>query len=141
MITVNSTKTVNARRVSIIHKDIFDEVMTQLEGKSDDEHLFYHMDLSLKYRDEKVGKIINDIIRKVITYEKEKKSVDIASLRKNFSQELFLSDKFDTLSLKTLMGHTTKGDITDTHYLRGKRDYKSLKEKFDKVDFSHYSVK
>ena len=37
-----------------------------------------------------------------------------------------------------MIGHSTKSDITDKHYIRGKRDYKKLKEKMDNVDFSEY---
>jgi len=36
------------------------------------------------------------------------------------------------------MGHSTSSDVTDTHYFRGKRDYKKLKAKIDEVDFRPY---
>jgi integrase len=135
MIDIDGTKTKNAKRISIIHKDIVNDLNTQLEGKSDNDYLFFNSGLTEKYRNERVGNKLNAIIKEVLG-EEIKKLVDLQSLRKNYSQTVFLSDEFDNLSIKTLMGHSTKGDVTDTHYLLGKRDWKKLKEKMDKVDFS-----
>ena len=137
IIDIDGTKTKNAKRIAIIHQNLTNEINYQLQNKNDDEYLFYNDNLTLKYRDEKVGNNLNKIIKDVLGDEL-KKFLDLHSLRKNFSQEIYLSNLFDDLSVKTLIGHSTKGDVTDTHYLRGKRDYKMLKENIDKVDFSSY---
>jgi integrase len=132
-------KTENAKRIMPIHKDIVNLIKEQLENKSDTDLVFFngYKKLSLKYKDEKVGTDINEIFKKVLG-EDVKKYVNIHSLRKNFSQEIFLSDLFKELDYKTLIGHSTSDDTTDKHYLLGKRNYKKMKEKLDIVDFSHY---
>lgn len=137
MIDIDGTKTKNAKRICIIHKDIVDDLKAQMKEKSDDEYLFFNQSLTMKYRDEKVGNKLNEYMKDAIG-EELKKVLDLHSLRKNFSQQIYLSDEFDELSMKTLIGHSTKGDVTDTHYIRGKRDYKKLKEKMDRVDFSDF---
>lgn len=137
MIDIDGTKTKNAKRICIIHKDIIDDLKTQMKDKSDEDYLFFNEKLTLKYRDEKVGNKLNKYMKEAIG-EKLKKVLDLHSLRKNYSQQIYLSDEFDDLSMKTLIGHSTKGDVTDTHYLRGKRNYKMLKEKLDRVDFTEF---
>lgn len=137
IIEINGTKTINSKRISIIHKDIVNDLKHQLKNKEENDYLFFNEKLTFKYRDEKVGNKLN-LYMKTSLGDELKKILDLHSLRKNFSQILYLSDQFDELSLKTLIGHSTKGDVTDTHYIRGKRDYKKLKEKMDKVDFSDF---
>jgi len=137
IIDVDGTKTENAKRIIIIHKDMVDEIKQQLKNKTDDDYLFYNQKLSVKYRDEKIGNYLNSIIKDVLG-DKLKKLLSLHSLRKNFSQEIYFSNLFDELSYKTLIGHSTNNDVTDKHYLRGKRDYKMLKENIDKVDFNNY---
>ena len=137
IIDIDGTKTKNAKRISIIHKDIVDDLKTQIRDKEDIDYLFFNQKLTPKYRDEKIGNKLNEYMKKAIGTEL-KNVLDLHSLRKNYSQQIYLSGEFDDLSFKTLMGHSTKGDVTDTHYLRGKRDYKMLKEKIDKVDFSDF---
>lgn len=137
IIDVDGTKTDNSKRITIIHKDLVDDLKQQLENKTDDDYLFYNQKLSIKYRDEKIGNNLNSIIKDVLG-EELKKLLSLHSLRKNFSQDVYLSNLFDELSYKTLIGHSTNNDVTDVHYLRGKRDYKMLKKNIDKVDFSNY---
>ena len=139
MIDIDGTKTKNAKRICIIHKDIIDDLKTQMKDKTDDGYLFFNQNLTMKYRDEKIGNKLNEHMKNCVG-EELKKVLDLHSLRKNFSQQIYLSDEFDELSMKTLIGHSTKGDVTDTHYIRGKRDYKKLKEKMDRVDFSDFIV-
>ena len=132
-------KTENAKRIMPIHNDIVDLIEEQLENKSDTDLVFFngYKKLSLKYKEEKVGTDINAIFKEVLG-EEVKKYVNIHSLRKNFSQEIFLSDLFKELDYKTLIGHSTSDDTTDKHYLLGKRNYKKMKEKLDTINFSHY---
>ena len=137
MIDIDGTKTKNAKRIAIIHSGLSHEMTYQMQGKSADDYLFYNQNLTLKYRDEKVGNELNKVIKDVLG-DTLKKVLDLHSLRKSFAQEIYLANVFDDLAVKTLMGHSTKNDVTDTHYLRGKRDYKVLKENIDKVDFSNY---
>lgn len=137
MIDINGKKTVNSKRISIIHKDIVDDLKIQIEDKSDDDYLFFNEDLTKKYRSEKVGNNLNKYIKEVVG-EKTKKNIDLHSFRKNFSQTISLSGLFSDLEIKTLIGHSTKSDVTDTHYIRGKRNWKTLKERLDKVDFSDF---
>ena len=137
IIDIDGTKTINAKRIVIIHKNIVNDITYQTQEKSDEDYLFYNENLTLKYRDEKVGNELNKVIKDVLG-DSLKKVLDLHSLRKSFAQEIYLSNVFDNLSVKTLLGHSTKNDVTDTHYLRGKRDYKILKENIDKVDFSDY---
>ena len=140
MIDVYGTKNDNAKRIMVIHKDLVSILEEQIKDKSEQDYLFFnYQDLVFKYRDEKIGKLINDII-KYATNDECKNEINIHSLRKNFSQILFFSNQFTDLQLKTLVGHSTASDTTDSHYLRGKRDYKLLKSKMDNVDFSHYFI-
>ena len=111
MIDIDGTKTKNAKRISIIHKDIVEDLKIQLDGKNDSDYLFFNEKLTLKYRDEKIGNKLNAIIKEVLGDE-TKKLVDLHSLRKNFSQIIYLSNEFDDLSMKTLIGHSTQSDIT-----------------------------
>ncbi len=86
---------------------------------------------------ENIGTRINKIIINAIGSE-NKKDLDIHSIRKNYSQEIFMVREIKDLEMKTLIGHSTKSDTTDKHYLRGKRDHKALKVLVDKADFSKY---
>ena len=72
MIDINGKKTVNSKRISIIHKDIVDDLKIQIEDKSDDDYLFFNEDLTKKYRSEKVGNNLNKYIKEVVG-EKTKK--------------------------------------------------------------------
>ncbi|MEA3331578.1 MAG: site-specific integrase [Campylobacterota bacterium] len=137
LIDIDGTKTKNAKRIAIIHQYLNEVISYQTQGKNIDDYLFYNQNLTLKYRDEKVGNELNKVIKDVLGDEL-KKVLDLHSLRKSFAQEIYLADVFDDLAVRTLMGHSTKNDVTDTHYLRGKRDYKILKANMDKVDFSKY---
>ncbi len=140
LIDIYGTKNDNAKRIMVIHKDLVSTLEEQIKDKSEQDYLFFnYQDLVFKYRDEKIGKLINDII-KYATNDECKNEINIHSLRKNFSQTLFFSNQFTDLQLKTLVGHSTSSDTTDSHYLRGKRDYKLLKSKMDNVDFSHYFI-
>jgi len=140
MIDIYGTKNDNAKRIMVIHKDLVSTLEEQIKDKDEQDYLFFnYQDLVFKYRDEKIGKLINDII-KYATNDECKNEINIHSLRKNFSQILFFSNQFTDLQLKTLVGHSTASDTTDSHYLRGKRDYKLLKSKMDNVDFSHYFI-
>ena len=136
MIDIDGTKTKNSKRISIIHKDLVDDIKFQLEGKGDNDYLFFNVKSTLKYRGEKFGTKLNGYIKDIVG-DKTKKFIDLHSFRKNYSQILFISKQFSELELKTLIGHSTRNDVTDTHYLRGKRDWVSLKERMDKVDFSN----
>lgn len=129
-------KTVYSKRVIPIHKDILPVMADLLKNKAKNDYLIF-TDIKVKSRDEKIGTLINSYILDILG-EEDKKSLDIHSLRKNFAQTVFLSNEFNDLNLKTIIGHSTKTDITDLHYLKGKRDYKSLKDSMDKVDFSIY---
>ena len=136
-IDTDRLKTEYSKRIIPIHKELRLTILKQLEKKSSEDYLFYNDYKHLKSREEKVGTQINKLILSTVGVER-KKHLDIHSLRKNFTQELFFSNNFGDLELKTLVGHSTNNDITDKHYLRGKRDYKSLKTKLDQVDFSEY---
>ena len=134
------TKNENAKRIMVIHKDLISILEEQIKDKDEQDYLFFnYQDLVFKYRDEKIGKLINDIIR-LATNDECKNEINIHSLRKNFSQILFFSNQFTDLQLKTLVGHSTSSDTTDSHYLRGKRDYKLLKDKMDNVNFKQYFI-
>ncbi|PHO09101.1 hypothetical protein CPG37_10915 [Malaciobacter canalis] len=135
LMEVYGKKTKNSKRISIIHKDIIDDLKIQMNNKNSDDYLFFNVDLTTKYRSEKVGNKLNGYIKEVVGDE-VKKNVDLHSFRKNFSQIISLSGLFTETEMKTLIGHSTKGDVTDTHYIRGKRNWKTLKERMDKVDFS-----
>lgn len=146
IIDILGTKTNNAKRIMVIHKDIKDFIEFRLKhNENSNEYLFFNSKtlpngnvLNEKYRDDRVGAYINEeIIGKIIS-EDLKENYNIHSIRKNFTQIIYLSNIFGDLEIKTLLGHSTKSDITDNHYIRGKRDYKILKEKIDKVDFSEY---
>ncbi len=137
LIEIDGKKTKNSKRISIIHKDIVDDLKIQMDGKNSDDYLFFNIKLTNKYRSEKIGTKLNGYIKDVVG-EETKKVVDLHSFRKNFSQTISLSGFFSDLEIKTLVGHSTKSDVTDTHYIRGKRNWKTLKERIDKVDFSIY---
>jgi len=140
IIDVYGTKNENAKRIMVIHKDLISILEEQIKDKDEQDYLFFnYQDLVFKYRDEKIGKLINDIIR-LATNDECKNEINIHSLRKNFSQILFFSNQFTDLQLKTLVGHSTSSDTTDSHYLRGKRDYKLLKDKMDNVNFKQYFI-
>ena len=143
-INVYGTKSQNSKRIIVIHKDLKNLILKQIKNKNEEDYLFfnnftnkYNKVISGKNKENRIGILLNDIIKTVVG-EEEKHKYNIHSLRKNFSQQLFFSGLFTQLELKTLIGHSTKSDTTDKHYLRGKRDYKQLKEKIDKVDFSIY---
>ena len=140
-IEIHGTKTDNAKRIMIIHKDIINLVKEQMENKTDDDLLFYNntKSKSIVSRESEMGKKFNEYILKVVGEEK-KKNLNIHSIRKNFTQKIFISDKFNMLEIETMVGHSSN-NITDTHYLRGKRDYKKLKQKLDSVDFSEFFPK
>lgn len=134
-IDINGTKTDNAKRIMVLHKDLEYLIDNQVENKKEDDFIFFN-DIQ-ENRDEDIGVLINDLMRLVLGDEL-KKDLGLHSLRKNFSQEIYLSDLFKELDYKTLIGHSTSSDVTDKHYLLGKRDYKKFKEKMDKVSFRHY---
>jgi len=137
IIDLEGTKTEFSKRIIPIHKDLKNTIIKQMENKDFNDYLFFDFDKKLKSRVEKWGSRLNKIIIDVLGVE-NKKGLNIHSLRKNFSQEIFLSDLFKEIDYKTIIGHSTSGDITDEHYLRGKRNYKDYKEKIDKIDFKHY---
>lgn len=136
-IDTEGVKTEYAKRIIPIHKDLHLNILKQFQNKSNEQYLFYDSDTDLSSREEKVGLAINEII-KIVVGEEKKKGLNIHSFRKNFTQEIFLSDLFREIDYKTMVGHSTKSDVTDKHYIRGKRDYPKLKEKMNKVDFSEY---
>ena len=138
LINVFGKKTTNSKRISIIHKDLIEDLNIQLNGKNDDDYLFFNLlDLTPRYRSDKVGNKLNAYIKDIVGKE-IKKEIDLHSFRKNFAQIISLSGLFSDLELKTLIGHSTRGDVTDTHYIRGKRNWETLKERMDKVDFSEF---
>jgi len=153
MIEVFGTKTENAHRISIIHKDLVETIREQIADKSDNSYLFFdsevqaltdkplHRDKSLseitEIHEHTIGLRLNKHIKGVLGAE-SKHEVDLHSLRKNFAQGLYMVAEIRELELKTLIGHSTNKDTTDNHYLRGKRDSKRLKRLVDLVDFSSY---
>ena len=153
MIEVLGTKSVNAKRITIIHKDLVETIQEQIKGKSETDYLFFdeitrEMNKNPRHKNKthrekqdvkeyRLGIQINGIIKDVLGAD-IKKFVDIHSIRKNTIQELYMVEELKELELKSLVGHSTSSDITDKHYLLGKRDYKSLKIKIDKASFSHY---
>ncbi|PNV82955.1 MAG: hypothetical protein C0627_07850 [Sulfurimonas sp.] len=137
-INVRGTKTENAMRIVPIHDDLFKVLKEQLDCKNEDAFLFFNdKKVTPKYREEKIGTHINSLISMNVKDE-IKKELNIHSLRKNFTQELFLSGLFQEIDLKTIVGHSTRGNITDRHYLMGKRDYKKYIQNINQVDFSKY---
>ena len=117
---------------------MIEDLNIQLNGKNDDDYLFFNLlDLTPRYRSDKVGNKLNAYIKDIVGKE-IKKEIDLHSFRKNFAQIISLSGLFSDLELKTLIGHSTRGDVTDTHYIRGKRNWETLKERMDKVDFSEF---
>ena len=153
MIEVHGTKTVNAKRIMIVHKDLVETIHEQIADKDDNSYLFFnaeahtihtkplHRDKSDKEKQElleqNIGIRLNKHIKAVVGSD-SKKEIDIHSLRKNYAQVLYMVSELKDSQLKTLIGHTNSNDVTDTHYLRGKRDYKRLKELVDKADYSEY---
>jgi len=136
-IDTDRLKTEYSKRVIPIHKDLKDVIKYQIEAKTDEEYLFFNQYNELATRDEKVGLDLNEII-KIVLGEELKPFLDLHSLRKTFIQEVYLSDLFKELDYKTLIGHSTNNDITDKHYIRGKRDYQKIKDKLDKISFKSY---
>ena len=137
-IEVFGTKTSNSKRIIVIHKDLNNNLLQQIENKNINDFLFFNdKKLSFKYREEKIGMYLNNFIKDVLG-EDIKENLNIHSFRKNFSQEIFLSGHFQEIEIKTLIGHSTSNDVTDKHYLRGLRDYDKLKTQIDKVNFNHY---
>lgn len=139
IINVDGTKTDYAKRKVVIHQDLLQIINKQIHNKKRYDNLFFNEDQS-ENRENKIGVRINKRI-KLAVGDAVKKFVDIHSIRKNFSQEIFLSDLFKELDYKTLLGHSTLNDITDRYYILGKRDYVQLKKKIDKVSFKHYFSK
>jgi len=140
----SGTKTENATRIIPIHKNIKNLVLELVKNKDDEDYLFNFDDLQIfgkKWKNEKiahnVGIKINESIKKIVDEDK-KKHYNIHSFRKNFLQEIFLQSDLEGLELDSIAGHSTDSNITDKHYLFGKRNYKKIKEKIDIVDFSHY---
>ncbi|MFA6195722.1 MAG: tyrosine-type recombinase/integrase [Sulfurimonas sp.] len=141
-IDVKGTKTDSAVRIVPLHTDLEDFLQEHLKEKTEDCHLFFNekkFKLSNESREEKIGALINNSISLCVK-EENKKELNIHSFRKNFAQELFLSDLFKDIDLKTMIGHSTKSDITDKHYLRGKRDYPKYKVKIDTINFKKYFI-
>ncbi|MBW6488436.1 tyrosine-type recombinase/integrase [Sulfurimonas sp.] len=140
-IYINGTKTENSKRLMFIHEDLISTIKEQIIDKNREDLLFYNekewTKLTEKYREEKVGGIINEII-KIVVGENVKKFLDIHSLRKSFTQIIHLSNEFTHLEVQTILGHSTKNDVTDTHYILGKRDYKSMLEKINNIDFTNF---
>ena len=137
-VDVKGTKTENAVRIVPIHADLEDFLKEHLKEKTEDCYLFFNeKNFKVVSREEKIGGLINNIISLCVK-EESKKELNIHSFRKNFAQELFFSDLFQDIDLKTMIGHSTNGDITDKHYLRGKRDYPKYKVKIDKINFNKY---
>ena len=153
MIEVFGTKTENAHRISIIHKDLVETIREQMKDKSDNSYLFFasevkaltdkplHRDKSLseiiEIHEHTIGLRLNKHIKGVLGAE-SKHEVDLHSLRKNYAQRLYMVAEIRELELKTLIGHSTNKDTTDNHYLRGKRDSKRLKELVDRADYSEF---
>jgi len=147
-IEVMGTKTEAAHRIGVIHKDCEPIIREQMKNKSASDYLFFnreaveihtkplHRDKSAEEKqvilEQRIGIRLNKHIKAVIGSE-SKKEVDIHSLRKNYAQCLYMVNE-----LKTLIGHSTSKDVTDTHYLRGKRDSAELKRKIDLADFSEF---
>ncbi len=152
---VRGTKTEAAHRVGIIHKDCEQIIREQIEDKEDNDYLFFndeattiytkplHRDKSDSEKQELLERLIgirlNKHIKAVVGSD-NKKEVDIHSLRKNYAQVLYMVEDLKESELQTLIGHTNSKNITDYHYLRGKRDYKRLKKLVDLADFSEFLV-
>ncbi len=152
-IEVMGTKTEAAHRIGIIHKDCEPIIKEQMKNKSESDYLFFnreaveirdkplHRDKSDEEKqvilEQRIGIRLNKHIKAVIGAE-SKKEVDIHSLRKNYAQCLYMVNELKDTELKTLIGHSTSKDVTDTHYLRGKRDSDVLKRKIDLADFSEF---
>lgn len=137
---IDLTKTENSKRIVPIHKDIEKLILSQMENKEDNDYLFFNNKRwKIDTRGEGVGRVINKIILDFLNYDKEtKKHYNLHSIRKNFIQTLVLSEEFPELDYKTIIGHSTSGDITDKHYLLGKRNYKEYKGKMDRVSFEEF---
>ena len=137
---INLTKTENSKRIVPIHKDIEDLIKIQMENKKDTDYLFFNEKTwTQKNRGERMGYIINKIILSFLNNDKEnKKHYNLHSIRKNFTQTLVISKKFQELDYKTIIGHSTNNDITDKHYLMGKRDYLSYKKSMDEISFEEF---
>ena len=151
MIDVNGTKTVNSKRICIVHKDIVATIEEQMRDKSEG-YLFFdsevkemitkplHRDKAFKnifdIHEYKIGMRINKHIKVVLGVE-IKSELTVHSLRKNYAQTMYMVEGIKELELKTFLGHSVnKSDVTDNHYLRGKRDSKRLKRLVDAADFT-----
>nr|WP_165375158.1 site-specific integrase [Malaciobacter halophilus] len=132
------TKTENSQRIIVLHKDIVSLLEEQVKDKNPDDYIFYNeKNWKEERRGENTGSHLNKIILKIVGKD-NKEGLNVHSFRKNFLQEIFLSGEFKGLDHETIAGHSTSGNVTDKHYLLGKRNYKMLKEQMDRVDFSHY---
>ena len=153
MIEVFGTKTENAHRVSIIHKDLVETIREQIADKEDNSYLFFdseaqslidkpiHRDKSLseiiEIHEHTIGLRVNKHIKGVLGAD-NKHEVDLHSLRRNYAQRLYMVAEIRELELKTLIGHSTSKDVTDSSYILGLRDNKRLKRLVDLADFSLY---
>ncbi len=150
---IMGTKTENAYRISVIHKDLEQIIREQIREKSESDYLFFNAEF-IETRDkplhrdktdtekqlileQRIGIRLNKHIKAVVGSE-SKKEIDIHSLRKNYAQCLYMVAELKDTELKTLIGHSTSKDVTDTHYLRGKRDSAVLKRKIDLADFGEF---
>ena len=152
-IEVMGTKTDAAHRIGVIHKDCEPIIREQMKNKSESDYLFFnreaieiqdkplHRDKSAEEKqvilEQRIGIRLNKHIKLVIGAD-NKREVDIHSLRKNYAQVLYMVNELKDTELKTLIGHSTSKDVTDTHYLRGKRDSAVLKRKIDLADFGEF---
>lgn len=133
-------KTKYSKRIVLIHNDIMELVKEQMKNKNEEDYLFFNefnTKLTEDKKEEEIGKLINLYIKKVVGVE-DKKYIDIHSLRKNYAQIINSSDELSYLEVKTLIGHSTKNDTTDRHYIRGKRDYNKMKIKLNKISFDNF---
>lgn len=138
LIDVYGNKTISSKRILPIYQHFLDDFMEQIKDKNDDDFIFFNTIKKNNHsRHEKIGELINIQIKNVVK-EDRKIHLNIHSFRKNFCQELYFSDEFTDLERKTLEGHEDKNDISDVHYLRGKRNYKLLQEKLNKVSFDRF---
>ena len=153
IIEIMGTKTENAHRIGIVHKDLMPIIEEQIQGKQESDYLFFNQifteikerplnrDKSSEEKQEifeqRIGIHLNNLIRAVVSVE-VKEVISIHSLRKNYAQVLYMVNELKDTELKSLLGHSTNADVTDTHYLRGKRDSAELKRKIDLADFGEF---
>ena len=150
---IEGTKTLNAKRIGVIHDDIVQMVKVQISNKNEDDYLFFNAEImeilnKARHKDKtilekmglhqyNIGIRINKLIGAALG-STDKQGLDIHSLRKNYTQILYMVEGIKELELKTLIGHSTNSDISDTHYLRGKRDFNRLKMLVNKANFSAF---